>query len=136
MHLFLSIFVESAWAASIVPFASPATFFALKAFGGHDMAAAAAIATLGATLGLLFNWGLGRLLLSRYRQGDFHIPPALYEKAALYFRRYGIFLLLLCWAPMLHIVALIAGFLHIPLKTALPLMLAGEALYYGYYLLS
>ena len=124
------VFYEEAWANSMLPFASNATFTAMKMFGGHFMHLAVIIATLGATLGLLFNWFLGKLLQNLHTKSKLHLSPEHYSQAVTIFNKYGIFLLLLSWLPLMKIVLIFAGFLNTRLKVALPLAAFGQFAYY------
>lgn len=133
MNMYIQVFFESAWNASIVPFGSEATLYAMKAFGGHDMALAALLAVAGGVLGQMFNWGVGALMLWVKRSGKAHImSDAFYAKAQRVFHRYLLFLLFFAWAPLLKFTVLAAGFLQVRPRTTLILVTAGYVLHYGW----
>ncbi len=134
MDPYVAVLRDAAWNASIIPFSNEATLFAMRGFGGFDLHLALLLAIAGAMAGLLFNWGVGRLILLQFRKGKFKLNVVKYEKAAAIFRRYLLFLLLLCWNPTLNYIPVISAFLGVRLRLALPLMLAGEAGYYIYQL--
>lgn len=129
---YLQILVESAWAASIIPGASEATFAAMKAFGGFNLELAAALSAMGSIIGQLFNWGVGKLLLKLKYSGSFKMSEPLYIKTQTFFNKYFLFVLLLfSWAPLFNIFTVAAGFLAVPLRIALPLLAIGNAVFYG-----
>lgn len=134
MNPYVTVFKDAAWNASIIPFSSEATLFAMRGFGGFDLHLALMMTIVGAMAGLLFNWGIGRLILLLFRRGKVRMNQAQYEKASFVLRRYFLFLLLLCWNPMLNYMPVVAAFLGVRLRIALPLMLVGEAGYYTYQL--
>jgi len=130
---FLPIFIESAWKASIIPFGNDVTFFALKSFGGYDMALPFILAVAGATLGQTFNWCLGHFLIS-YKD-RLNINEQLYSRFATAFNQYGVFLLLFSWAILCNMLVVIAGFVGTKPKIVLPLIIIGQAVHYGLALL-
>lgn len=99
------------------------------------MELACAIAILGATLGQLFNWFLGTQINKLQRKQQKGFNAAMYEKIQGHFHKYGIFVLLLSWLPILNLFVVAAGMLQVPLRTALPLIIAGQVAAYGFYLL-
>ena len=135
MTLYLPILFESAWVASIIPFSSEPTFFAMKAFGGFNMPLATALAILGASGGMALNWAIGRFLIRFKNSGIFKISDDDYAYGAHMFNRYGIVLLLISWMPLCNLLAVIAGFLGTKPKVALALLMVGEMFNYGRYLL-
>jgi membrane protein YqaA with SNARE-associated domain len=126
----LEVFLEALHTASIVPLAHEPTLYAMKAFGTYSLHAPVALAIIGATLGQIFNWYVGRLLLYYEHKGKFRINPHHYERTRTLFNTYGIFLLLLSWMTLCNLLVVLAGFLNIPLKKALPLVFAGTAAHY------
>lgn len=136
MNHYLNVLMESLWAGSIVPFAPDNTYYAMEALGGFNMPLATALAWLGAMLGLLFNWGVGHWLMRLQLQGRLTLQQSHYGKAVYYFNKYGILLLLLTWFNVFIYFALVAGFLRVPLRIALPLMAVGQAAFFAYVLLN
>ncbi len=129
------IFLEALHHASIIPFGSEPTVYAMKAFGTYPMAALFVLALVGAILGQMFNWYVGRLLLYYEHKEKFRVSAHQYERARKYFNTYGIFLLLFSWAMLANLLVVLAGFLNIPLKKSLPLIAVGLAVHYGLSLL-
>jgi membrane protein YqaA with SNARE-associated domain len=132
--LYLNVLTEAARFASIVPFTSEPTFFAMKSFGGYNMPLACALAAAGAVAGQLFNWWMGTQLrgIPHKKNPD---KVARFEHYKAFFNDAGMFLLLMCWvSPFGNLLAVVAGLFSVPLKKALPLVAIGEAAHYGYYL--
>ncbi len=130
MELYLKVFYEEAWANSLVPFATDATFSALNLFGGYNMHMAAILATAGATLGLVFNWLIGQMLLKMHATSKLHVSADRYARVSYLFNKYGIFLLLLSWIPLCKAILVLAGFLDAKLKFVLPLVVVGQLFFY------
>lgn len=136
MDLYLRIIWESAWVASVIPFSAEPTFFAMLYFGGYNMPLAAALSVLGATIGMSFNWYLGKALYRLHeKKQTFHVSEYWYNRIATMFNKYGAFLLLLSWAPVLKFVVVMAGFLNTRYRFVMPLVVIGHILSYGYFLL-
>lgn len=135
MSDYLNVLIESAWVASVIPGSAERTFFAMKGFGGYSLQLACVLAVIGATIGHIFNWWLGTQIDKlQHKQGK-GFNPAAYANVQQKFNKYGLFILLLSWLPMLNIFVVAAGILRLPLRTALPLIIIGQVAAYGYYLL-
>ncbi|NBX03528.1 MAG: hypothetical protein EBR02_05640 [Alphaproteobacteria bacterium] len=135
--LYLNIATDGVLSSLLVPLRSPTTFFAMKSFGGYDAATlqiAAAIAAGSAALGHCINWGLGWLLLVFAKSRQLKFLHKGYLPAQKYFATGGIITLLFSWVTLFSLFSVIAGFLGVRLRYALPLLLIGQAGYFGYYL--
>ena len=121
------MFSSAFLAATVVPFASEITLVAALAAGGavHWLLA---VATLGNTLGALVNWALGRLM-ERFRDRRwFPVDAKQLERAQTWFRRYGVWSLLLAWAPLIgEPLTVIAGAMRVHVVPFLVLVAAGKA---------
>jgi membrane protein YqaA with SNARE-associated domain len=135
MDFYLNVFLESAHAASIIPlYSSGATFYAMRSFGGFNLPLAAMLAVFGSALGALFNFALGYGLLFLYRKKNIKfMSNEKYSRASRWFFKYGIVLLPLSWLPFFNFLVVAAGFLGVRARVALPLVILGQALYFGYY---
>lgn len=121
--LFLSAFAS----ATLLPGSSEATLFALLATGRGDPSLLLVVATFGNVLGSLLNWMLGRYLFHFRKHPWFPIGPEAYDRAIQRFRRYGVLLLLLSWAPVIgDPLTLVAGVLRIRLLPFLLLVSLGK----------
>lgn len=138
MDFYFDIFVESAFAASIIPFHSDPTFFAMRSFGGYDLTLAALVAVLGSTLGAIFNFMLGYLLLKIYDsvKNKKETTVTLYSKYSSYFSKYFIFALFFSFMPLLNFLVIAAGFFAVRARVAIPIVMAGQAARYTYYLIN
>ena len=129
--LYLTMFSSAFLAATVVPFASEITLVAALAAGGavHWLLA---VATLGNTLGALVNWALGRLM-ERFRDRRwFPVDAKQLERAQAWFRRYGVWSLLLAWAPLIgEPLTVIAGAMRVHIVPFLVLVAAGKAVRYA-----
>ena len=122
------ILLEALHTASIIPFGNEPTFYAMKAFGTFDMIVPTLLAITGALLGQSFNLLIGRLA---HRFFHTRLRGEGLDKISASFHRFGFLLLAVCWLPLGNLlITLPAGFFHIPLKKALPVILIGLALHY------
>ncbi len=138
MNLYLDVFVESAIAASFIPFINDPTFFAMKSYSesgyDFDMQLAVLLATLGSAVGATFCFVVGCWIKKMYRiGGNQKLSEEKYNKAAKFFSKNMTVLMLVTWLPMLKFLPLIGGFLGARAKVILPLVVIGKAAYYSYY---
>lgn len=127
---YLSLFASAFVAATILPFSSEALLFALLHAGG-DAVLLVAIATLGNTLGAVVNWLLGRFLLHFRHRRWFYFSDAQIERGQRWFQRYGVWSLLLAWAPVVgDVLTLIAGVMQVRLPLFVLLVGLGKGLRY------
>jgi len=125
------LFVTAFLAATLLPLSSEAVLAALAAAKGFDLFGLVAVATLGNTLGALVNWLLGRFCLRWRNRRWFPVDAARLGRASDWYRRYGVWSLLLAWVPVIgDPLTFIAGFLGIRLVYFLPLVALGKAARY------
>lgn len=124
--LFLSAFL----AATILPFQSEIVLIGLLA-EGWPWLSLVVFATVGNVLGSLLNWVLG-LFIERFKDRSwFPIRETAYEKAERWYRRWGIWSLLLAWTPWLgDPLTVVAGVMRAPLGLFLLLVTIGKAARY------
>jgi membrane protein YqaA with SNARE-associated domain len=96
---YVSLFLVSFLAATIVPAYSEVVFAGLLA-AGHEPLLLWAWATAGNTLGSAVNWILGRYLLHFQDRRWFPFRGESLQGAQRWFQRYGVWSLLLAWAPV------------------------------------
>ncbi len=90
-------------------------------------------ATLGNTLGALTSLGLGRLGRIAWEPEQL---SASQRRAMALVEKYGVWSLLLSWAPVIgDILCVLAGWLRLPLLASTVLILIGKALRYALLLL-
>ena len=114
MTLYLTLFAVSFLAATILPAYSEVLFASLLA-AGYDPWALFVWATFGNTLGACVNWALGRYLLHFQDRKWFPFKPDRLGKAQDWFQKYGIWSLLMAWAPIGgDALTFIAGIMRVP----------------------
>lgn len=110
--LFLVAFV----AATILPAQSELVLAGLVLAEGYDLGLLLLVATIGNVLGSVVNWAIGRFA-SRYRGARwFPVPPRALARAERWYARWGLWTLLLSWAPVGgDALTLVAGILRAPI---------------------
>lgn len=96
---YLSLFATAFLAATLLPAYSEILFAGLLA-AGRDPFALWAWATAGNTLGAAVNWALGRYLLAFENRRWFPFRREQLGHAQRWFARYGVWSLLMAWAPI------------------------------------
>ncbi|WP_022949682.1 YqaA family protein [Methylohalobius crimeensis] len=113
MEAYLSLFFISFLAATLLPAYSEVVFAGLLA-AGYDPLPLWAWATAGNTLGAAVNWVLGRYLLHFQDRRWFPFRAANLGRAQRWFQRYGVWSLLMAWAPVGgDALTFIAGFMRV-----------------------
>ena len=108
------LFAAAFGAATILPFQSEVVFVGLQLAGTLSLTALVVVASIGNTLGSVVNYVLG-LGLERYRHRRwFPVTEAQLEKAQDWYARWGVWSLLLSWAPLGDAFTVIAGVLRTP----------------------
>ena len=119
-------------AATLLPVQSEFLLAGLDASGRYDTLALVVAATVGNVLGATINWTLGRYLIRFRDRRWFPIKPSLIDRATAWFNRWGVWSLLLAWAPFVgDPLTLAAGILRVRLVPFLLLVTAGKAARYA-----
>ncbi len=102
--------------ATILPGSSEAVLLGLIALGSWSLATLIAVATIGNTLGSVVNWWLG-LYVERWRDHPrFPVKPDEFERYQDWYRRWGVWSLLLAWVPIIgDPLTVMAGVMRTPL---------------------
>ncbi len=116
--LFLAAFL----AATPIPFQSEVVFLVLLAAGSTDPWLLVAVASVGNTLGSCVTYALGRGLGGARGARWFPLSPAQMARAERCFRRWGLWTLLLSWAPGGDLIVALSGVLRVPLWKFVPLV--------------
>jgi len=106
--LFLAAFL----AATPVPFQSEIVFLGMQA-AGWDTGVLVLVASVGNTLGSCVTYALGRWLADQRNHRWFPLTPPQLARAEGWFARWGVWLLLLSWAPFGDAIVAISG---VPLR--------------------
>jgi membrane protein YqaA with SNARE-associated domain len=100
MTEYLLIFASAFLAATIVPFYSEIIVATELVSNPQDWFLIWMIASFGNTLGAAVNWALGRYLLHFQQRKWFPFKPDQLKRSQKWFQKYGIWSLLLAWAPV------------------------------------
>ena len=115
--LFLAAFL----AATPVPFQSELVFLGLQA-AGWDTFLLVVVASIGNTLGSCITYGLGRWLSDQRDHRWFPLKPVQMARAEGWWSRWGLWLLLLSWAPFGDMIVALSGVLRVPFPVFLLLV--------------
>jgi membrane protein YqaA with SNARE-associated domain len=111
-----SLFVSAFLAATLVPGVSEVALSGVVATKAAPAGLAILVATVGNTLGSCVNWGLGRYFAHLRHHRWFPVPAEKFERYSDWFRRRGVWLLLLSWMPVIgDPLTVIAGIARTPL---------------------
>lgn len=108
--LFLAAFL----AATPVPMQSELVFLGLQA-AGWPLVQLIIVASIGNTLGSCVTYAFGRGIEQFRHKSWFPLTPDRMEQATLWFNRWGLWSLLLSWAPFGDVLVAMAGVLRVPL---------------------
>lgn len=115
------LFFAALLAATPIPFNSEVAFIAMQAAGWPALTLVA-VASVGNVLGSCVTYAMGRGL-GHYRDHPrFPIRPAQMARAEDWFRRWGLWSLLLAWAPGGDVLVAVAGLLRVPFPVFLLLV--------------
>ncbi len=128
---YVVLFASAFLAATILPFYSEFTLFAL-ASQGEPPWLVVMVATAGNTLGSVVNWVLGLYLLHFRDRRWFYFSDAQIDRAQYWFNHYGLWTLLFAWLPLGgDALTLIAGIMRVRLWHFLVLVAIGKGLRYA-----
>jgi len=108
------LFLAALLAATPVPFNSEVPFIAMQAAGWPALTLVL-VASVGNILGSCVTYAVGRGLGGYRDHPRFPIRPVQMAKAEDWFRRWGLWSLLLAWAPGGDVLVAVAGLLRVPL---------------------
>ena len=111
----LTMFGTAFGAATILPFQSEIVFAGLQLRGGIALPALIAVASVGNTLGSILNYAMGRMVERLRGSRWFPVTDRQLDRAQDWYRRYGVWSLLLSWAPFGDAITVAAGILRTPL---------------------
>ncbi|MCH8998741.1 MAG: DedA family protein [Proteobacteria bacterium] len=98
---YIGLFLAAFLAATVVPFSSEVLLLGMDVSGEFEAIGLLAVASLGNTLGSVTNWCLGRFCLHWQDAKWFPVKPRALDRAGRWFNRYGTWVLLLAWVPVI-----------------------------------
>jgi membrane protein YqaA with SNARE-associated domain len=131
MDAYLGLFLVAFLAATLVPAYSEILFATLLA-AGYPPFPLWAWATAGNTLGSAVNWMLGRFLLHLQHRSWFPFGADALARGERWFQRYGVWSLLLAWAPVFgDAITFVAGLMRVRFPMFLLLTGVGKGARYA-----
>ncbi len=124
--LFLAAFL----AATPIPMQSEVVFLALQA-AGEPVLLLIAVASVGNVLGSCVTYAVGRGAESFRNRRWFPLTPAALARAQGWWQRWGIWSLLLSWAPGGDLLVALAGLMRVPLWQFLALVTLAKTARYA-----
>jgi membrane protein YqaA with SNARE-associated domain len=137
--IYLSLFIISFLAATILPFSSELTLAGLMATSSYDNLLLLLVASLGNVLGSAVNWILGFYSRNLSTKKWFPFKDEQIEKSSRWFNKFGRWSLLFAWVPIIgDPLTLAAGLLRVRFVEFLILVTIGKVSRYVviFYLLS
>jgi len=137
--IYLSLFIISFLAATILPFSSELTLAGLMATSSYDNLLLLAVASFGNILGSVVNWILGFYSRNSFKKKWFPFKDEQIEKSSKWFNKFGRWSLLFTWVPVIgDPLTLAAGLLRVRFVEFLILVTIGKVSRYLviFYLLS
>ena len=124
------MFAAAFLAGSFFPFSSEAVMAGLR-LAGLDVWMLVLCASMGNLLGGMFNYGVGRMGKEDWIYGMLRVRPERLEQSERFVHRYGAWMGLLSWLPILGSVITIAmGLLRVDVwKSALTILIGKVARY-------
>ncbi len=111
---FAGLFAAAFGAATILPFQSEVVFVALQVAGSASVLALVVVASIGNTLGAVVNYVMGRGIERFRHRRWFPVNAAQLARAQRWYARWGVWTLLLSWAPLGDGFTVIAGMMRTP----------------------
>ena len=125
--IYLSLFVISFLAATILPFSSELTLAGLIVTSNYDNLLLLIVASFGNVLGSVVNWTLGFYSRNLSSKKWFPFKETQIEKSSKWFRKFGKWSLLFAWVPVLgDPLTLIAGLLRVKFLDFIILVAIGK----------
>ncbi len=126
MGSLLGLFASALLSATLLPGSSEAALAAAATLTEHPLPLLIAVATIGNVLGSCLNWLLGRLVSAGYVL-RLPVSGARLGRFEAFFSRFGVWSLLLSWAPIVgDPLTVLAGLARTPLILFVPLVTIGK----------
>lgn len=122
----VGLFLGTFLAATILPFSSDALYIAVL-LATKDSAGCLIMGTLGNWLGSVTTYWLGRLAKWEWVEKVFKVKQETLEKQKVYIDKYGVWMALICWVPVVgDVVAIALGFYKANALWTTVLLLVGK----------
>ncbi|APX90083.1 hypothetical protein BV394_10430 [Brevirhabdus pacifica] len=108
------MFLAAFGAATILPFQSEVVFAGIQLAGSVPLGLLILVASVGNVLGAVVNYVLGRGIERFQDRRWFPVSPASLDRARGWYGRWGVWTLLLSWAPLGDAFTVVAGVLRTP----------------------
>lgn len=125
------LFIAAFLAATPIPFQSEVVFLALLASQTADPVILVIVASVGNVLGSCVTYAVGRGVGGQRSARWFPLRPDQLAKAEAWFKRWGLWALLVSWAPGGDLIVALSGVLRVPVLTFLILVTIAKTLRYG-----
>ena len=110
----MKLFIISLLAATILPLSSEIVLTTMLLTNLFEKNILLVIASSGNILGSIFNWYLGKKITIFQDRKWFPVSPEQLNKSQKYFKKYGLWSLLLAWVPVIgDPLTLLAGVLKV-----------------------
>ena len=137
--IYLSLFIISFLAATILPFSSELTLAGLIIASNYDKLLLLIVASFGNVTGSAVNWALGFYSRNLTTKKWFQFKETQIEKSSQWFRKFGKWALLFAWVPIIgDPLTLVAGLLRVRFLDFIILVAIGKVSRYliVFYLMS
>jgi membrane protein YqaA with SNARE-associated domain len=125
--IYLSLFVISFIAATILPFSSELTLAGLMATSSYDNLLLLIVASLGNIFGSVVNWILGFYSRNLSKKKWFLFKDEQIEKSSKWFNKFGRWSLLFAWVPFIgDPLTIVAGLFRVKFLEFLILVSIGK----------
>lgn len=111
---YAGLFLAAFGAATLLPFQSEFVLGAMLVAETGPAWALVAVASVGNTLGSVVNYWLGRFIEHYKDRRWFPVTERQLERASRWYLKYGVWTLLLSWAPFGDPLTVVAGVLRTP----------------------
>ena len=129
---YAGLFTAAFLSATILPGSSEVVLVMLVLERKLDLTMLLLVATVGNTAGSVVGWILGRWFARFAGRRWFPASPAQMERASRWFRRYGVWTLVLVWVPIIgDALTIVAGALRVNIGVFVVLVGLGKALRYA-----
>lgn len=97
---YVALFFSAFTSATVLPGSSEAVLLGFLAAGIGDPLTLVTVAVIGNLLGSILTYGMGRYAAEFRDRRWFPVSPAQYDRAQVWYEKYGRWSLLLAWVPI------------------------------------